>query len=152
MTPGQVALTLRSYRAVVEAAVFAMDGAILSHIGDGVVAAFGLTGASRNAARSALICARRIANDWTRTPLAIGVDFGAARMGLVGEGRSMSLLALGDAIDAAAALQWATREAHTNILIGERARSSMIEDDVELVRALAPCRVADIDAWRLHAT
>ncbi len=160
LSPEQVASTLQSYRAIVEAAVFAMDGAILSHAGDGVVAAFGLTGSSSTAAERALTCARRIVSDWTRSrsspgemalPLAIGVEFGSVQMGLVGQGRTMSLLVLGDAVDAAASLQWATRAAHKNILVGEKARESMIAADADSARTLEPCPVADIDAWRLHA-
>jgi adenylate cyclase len=159
LTPEQVADTLQSYRSIVEAAVFAMDGAILSHTGDGVVAAFGLTGSSSDAAGRALTCAMRIAGDWANRessgekalPLAVGVELGSVQMGLVGEGRSMSLLVLGDAVDAAASLQWATREARTNILVGERARESMIADESDLARALEPCSAADIDAWRLYA-
>ena len=159
MTPEQVAGTLQSYRSIAETAVFALDGAILSHTGDGVVAAFGLTDSNRDAAERALICARRIASDWTKSsrdslgekvvPVAIGVDFGPAQMGLVGKGRSMSLLLLGDAADAAAALQWATREARVNILVGEKARESMVEGNADLVGSLEPC--PGIDAWRLHA-
>jgi adenylate cyclase len=161
LSPEQVAGTLQSYRSIVEAAVFAMDGAILFHAGDGVVAAFGLTGSGSDAAGQALTCARRIAGDWTKLsrpspgekalPLAIGVEFGPVQMGLVGEGRSMSLQVLGDPVDAAAALQWATREAHASILVGGKARAFMIAGKSDLVRALEPCPVADIDAWRLHA-
>lgn len=161
LSPEQVAAALQSYRSIVAAAVFEMDGAILSYTGDGVVAAFGLTGANSDAAGRALGCARRIINEWSNSarvssddkppPLAIGLEFGSVQMGLVGEGRSMSLLVLGDAIDAAAALQWATREAHANILVGENARQSMIADKPELAGALEPYPVAGIDAWRERA-
>jgi class 3 adenylate cyclase len=159
LSPEQVAATLQSYRAIVEAAVFAMDGAILSCTGDGVVAAFGLIGLDRDAAARALDCARVIASDWSKSvrtlhgngalPLAIGVEFGPVHMAFVGEGRSMSLLVLGDTIDGAAALQWATREAHETILVGLKARECVIAGKSDVV--LEPCPIAGIDAWRLHA-
>lgn len=161
MAPEQVAETLQSYRAIVEAAVFAQDGAIVSHTGDGIVAAFGLTDASVVAAERALVCAQRLAGDWMKSSryaldeqalmLAIGIEFGPVQMGLVGEGRSMSLLVLGDAADKAATLQWAAREARADILVGERARESMVGGHAELARSLAPCPIAGINAWRFHA-
>ncbi len=157
MRPEQVAATLQSYREIVEAAVFAMDGAILSYTGDGVVAAFGLIGSSRGAAERALQCARHVASDWSKSirtslgdkalPLAIGVEFGPVQMALVGEGRSMSLLVLGGTIEAAAALQWATRAAQETILVGAKAQESLIAGNRDVV--LEPCPVVGIDAWRL---
>ena len=159
--PEEVAGVLQAYRSLVEAAVFAGDGGILSYTGDGVVAVFGMTGASADAPGRAMTCAQQIAGDWAQLsgtasrgkvlPLAVGVEFGPVQMGFVGKGRAMSLLVLGEAVEAAAALQWATREARTDILVGQRAHDSLLAENPAMVSVLQPCPVGGIDAWCLPA-
>ena len=157
MTPENVAVGLRLYRSVLEDAVFERGGAILSYTGDGAIALFGLTEDGSDAAARAISCAFAIAECWPRaayshfgsaTPtLAIGIDFGPTLVGLVGDERSLSLLAVGAAIDHASALQQATREAGTNILISDRAKTA--SDRARSNMIIEPCDIDGIHAWRL---
>jgi len=155
LSPEDVAVLLRSYRAAIERLVFRHDGAILSFTGDGIIAGFGLTG--HEAAEHSLACARDILREWKglaangkSIPIAIGAEFGKVHMGLVGKARAMSLLVLGDAVEAAAALQWATREAGTSVLIGKGMRGKLNEDAAPIARELVPCPVAGAEAWRFN--
>lgn len=154
--PETVAAGLRLYRSVIEDAVFEEDGAILSHTGDGAIALFGLARPADDASARALRCALAITQAWPRAArghfgdaapaLAIGIDYGAALVGLVGESRNVSLVAIGPAIASAAALQHATREAGAEILIGCGAKAALRDDAV----ALEHYASNDIQAWRIR--
>ena len=129
MTPEQVADGLAFYRSLLEDAVFEQDGAVLSHVGDGSVSVFGLQDDPFTSAGHAIACALTLLRRWDETakplfagqppPLAIGIDFGPATVGLVGEDRSLSLLATGVSVVGAASLQKATRDWKTSLLVSE---------------------------------
>ncbi len=135
LPPEAVAETLRHFRALVAAAVFQHDGAILNVVGDGAVAVFGLTSTAKPSVGAALAAAGALAEAWrTRPPpvpglalpaLAMGVDFGEALVGIVGEGRALSLIMQGPPIDGAAELQRATRAAGESLLVSDRARAML---------------------------
>lgn len=154
----KVTETLRLYRTVVEDEVFNHGGAILSHIGDGSIALFGLTGSSERAGPGAFACALAIARKWPASAepkfgadvpqLAIGVDFGPAFVGLAGTDRTLSLLATGPAVAGASKLQQETRASRTQILIGERLRTVL--DDAMSDAMLEPFASESIQAWQLR--
>jgi class 3 adenylate cyclase len=157
MTPEQVAAVLALYRALMEDAVFEQDGAVLSHVGDGSVNLFGLQDNSGTSPEKAIVCALTLLRRWEETakplfsgeppPLAIGIDFGTAAVGLVGEDRSLSLLATGSAVDVAASLQQATRNWNTSLLVSETAWSRiglLLENAI-----FEPCMVSGTAARRL---
>ncbi len=156
-TPEDVAAVLRLYRSVLEDAMFERDGAILSHVGDGAVALFGLSGDDTDAAVRAVSCALAVIDRWPSTAsahfgpdvplLAIGIDIGATLVGLVGDDRSLSLLATGSTIDQASLLQQATREMRTQILISDDVKVSL--GDMRTDSILEQCSVGDMVAWRL---
>ena len=160
--PESVAVGLRLYRSVLEDAVFERGGAILSYTGDGAIALFGLADDSVDAAARAISCALAIAERWPHaarphfgsiTPvLAIGIDFGPTLVGLVGEERSLSLLAVGSAIERASLLQQATRGAGTQILVGDGAKAASDEsqrDDSQQNVSFEMLDVGGLEAWRL---
>ncbi len=158
LSPEQSAAGLRAYRQAIEDAVFAEDGAISAFVGDGATAFFGLT--SAESCRRALACAVRLARAWrhvaqTAFPghevrIAIGIDVGEATVGLVGEGRAMSLLFLGSPVTGAEALQRATRDVGATILLSDRAHDALGDAAFDGV-TLTPVTVEGVRAWRAEA-
>lgn len=135
LAPEKVAETLRLYRGIAEEAVQSRGGAIVSHEGDGLRAVFGLTHSGEGAAAAAEASARQMLAEWPRRAaellrdkapaLAIGIDFGPARVGLIGKARTLTLLLLGAPVKSAAALQAATRGAATPLLLSEAAQAEL---------------------------
>jgi class 3 adenylate cyclase len=158
--PEHVAEILQAYRNVVEDAVFDAGGAIVSYAGDGATAVFGLTDGGAPAAVAALDCAQQIANGWpevariilgTDAPaVAIGVDFGAVRAGLVGEGRALSLLLLGEPVAGAAELQAMTRDVSAPILLSEAEKQAATAEKPGLADNLLPVDAKGTTAWGLR--
>ena len=161
LSPERTAQVLGLYRSLVEAEVFGEDGAILNWTGDGAVAVFGLTGAGETAAARALACARRLEAAWSADaramlgdaapPLAVGLDFGEAFLGLVGKGGGVSLLMIGAPVQGAARLQAATREADSPVLVSVAAKASIELADPAAGAALSRLVAAGHDAWKPQA-
>lgn len=117
---------LRTYYGLVEQEVFAHGGAVLKFTGDGVTAVFGLTAPGPDNAGRALACAERLVALWSERAgevagerplgIAVGLDHGVLRWGIVGGDRSSSLLVLGEAVEEAQRLQSETRRAQVPIL------------------------------------
>jgi len=150
LAPERVAATLEAYRNFVAEAVFRADGAIVSFTGDGITAVFGLTESAAPEAVAALDCALAIAAGWRETAqgligaeapaVAIGVDFGPVRAGLVGEGRALSLLMLGEPVNGAARLQAMTRDVAATILVSDAERRA-----VEAARPVGQDRLVPVE-------
>ncbi|MDR3528597.1 MAG: adenylate/guanylate cyclase domain-containing protein [Rhizomicrobium sp.] len=159
MTPEDVAAGLSLFRSLVEEAVFEQDGAVLAHVGDGTVCLFGLRDDSDKSPEKAIACALTLLRHWNERarslfsdeppPLAIGIDFGLAAIGLVGEDRSLSLLATGAPVDGAASLQQATRFWKTCLLISERAWARL--DSTPEMAVFEPCKQSGVGVLRLVA-
>jgi class 3 adenylate cyclase len=159
LPPERVAEILQAYRAVVESAVFGTGGAIVSYTGDGVTAAFGLTDGGAPGATCAVACAQDIARNWpdagrdalgSDAPgLAIGIDFGPASAGLVGEERALSLLLLGTPVDGAAELQAMTREVSAQILLSDAEKLAATASDPALATKLHPIEILGTTTWSL---
>lgn len=152
-----VAEALRSYHAFVEARVFEHDGAVLKYIGDGVVAIFGLEGPGEAAISDALSCARAMAETWPAAakglfgdgyaaPLWIGLDHGEAVTGLVGEGRAMSLVVIGPALDSAEALQ-SMRPQGAPVVVGAGAVAAAQARGSDALRGFSPLQGAGPVLW-----
>jgi adenylate cyclase len=157
--PERVAEVLQAYRNLVAEAVFRAEGAIISYSGDGVTAAFGLTESGTPEAIAALGCAEEIVTRWYETgggllgdeapAVAVGVDFGPVRAGLVGEGRALSLLILGAPVEGAAELQAMTREVSTCILLSDSAKRIATTHDPALATKLRQVELRGTTAWSL---
>jgi adenylate cyclase len=153
----KVTEALQLYRTVVEDEVFNHGGAILSHIGDGSVALFGLTEGSAQAGPDAFACALAIARKWPASAdpefgaalprLAIGVDFGPAFVGLAGTDRTFSLLAIGPAVAGASLLQQETRASRAQILVSESLKAMLHEPTADGILELFV--FGGTQAWQL---
>ncbi len=154
-----VAEALRGYHAFVEAQVFRHGGAVLKYIGDGVVAIFGLDGPGEAAVSDALTCARAMAEGWPvaarglfgpgyAAPMSIGLDLGEAVAGLVGEGRAMSLVVMGPALDSAEALQ-AARPPGALVVVGAGAVAAAKDRGPDALRGFGPLKDNDLGLWSL---
>ena len=156
LTPEACAELLGRFRAEVESAVFAENGAILGWVGDGVTAVFGLDHPGPEAAVRALACARRLRAAWPGSAgdggslpaLGIGIDHGPAVLGLVGEGRSVSLLLTGAPVRTAARLQAATRQAGAAILLSESVHAALTRSVPAQAASLTPAAGLEPSAWR----
>lgn len=157
LAPEQAAAVLRAWRSVVEDAVFAEDGALLSHTGDGSVALFGFAEQEQAEVARACAAARRVLQAWPAAvdalqpaPLpAIGIDFGTVRVGLLGE-RMLSFVAVGDALDCAAELQRETRNADVAMLIGDAAFAEMKRQSQTMVKDFEPYEADRRRAWKMR--
>jgi class 3 adenylate cyclase len=158
LPPEDVAALLRAWRSVVEEAVFAENGAILSHTGDGTVALFGFAGNREDCVAHAVAAAKRIAQAWPSAstalvnapPAAIGIDFGAARVGLVGE-RMLSFLASGPVLQSAETLQRETRGAGSPILVGDGAARELQRRAPQESERFEQYAKDGLRAWKLWA-
>ena len=131
LSPEAAADLLRAYHGFVERRVFEAGGAVLKYTGDGVSAVFGLAGAPERAAGAALACGRSLVEDWPTAAaalnlpdppgIAVGVESGPASWGVVGQGRALSLVILGEPVEAAARLQERTRQEKVALLVGPQA-------------------------------
>ncbi len=135
LAPETVAEVLALYREAAAEAIFSHGGAILNFAGDGLIAVFGLVEAYGEAASTgAMLAAETLLRRWRALSppegmahlpdLAVGIDAGAALVGVVGEGRAMSLLMQGPPIVRAAELQAATRTLGSPILLSEAAAAA----------------------------
>jgi adenylate cyclase len=153
LSPERVAELLNLYRTLAVEAVFRHQGAVLNFAGDDVVAVFGLISPDA-AASQALRAAKDLAGAWAATPapgelaalppLAIGIDLGEARVGVVGEGRALSLLIQGPPVDGAARLQQRTRASPSPILLSAVAARALGSADADPAQIAV---LASDEAW-----
>jgi adenylate cyclase len=119
----------------VHAAVEAEGGRIDNFMGDGVMALFGLDGASGRALR-AIRAGLRIVGDaaalspWFEAQfhrpfrVGVGVHVGEVVVGSVGAGDRRRVTAIGDAVNLAARVEAANRAAGTSLLVSDAAREA----------------------------
>jgi adenylate cyclase len=147
MAPEDVLALLREFHTRMTAQIFASGGTVDKYIGDGIVAVFGVPGASPNDAANALNCAEmmlRALEHWNdereeegeaRLDIGIGVNYGPVVLGDVGSEHSMSFTAIGDTVNTAARLQALTRSLKTPLVVGDAV--------VRAVHALSPETAAE---------
>jgi class 3 adenylate cyclase len=117
-----------------------------------------LTGDQKTATAKAFACGLAIARQWSvlakpmfeqDTPqIAIGIDTGPIFIGLVGNDRSLSLLAAGAAIDCASLLQQQTREADAQILISTKMKGMLETLPLDITVSLY--NADNVNAWRVR--
>jgi class 3 adenylate cyclase len=158
LPPESVAAVLRAWRAIIEDAVFAEEGALLSHTGDGAIALFGFAGEKEDCVSHAVAAAKRIIESWSSASRqlpaapkpAIGIAYGEAQTGLLGE-RMLSFLAAGPALDEASNLQRETRAATTPLLIGDEAFERMKRRNDPACAGFEPFEAGGLSAWKQRA-
>lgn len=129
MPPEKVLELLRGFHGRMEAEVFAHGGMLEKYIGDAMMAVFGAPRSSGRDASDALACARamtRALADWNRerraagqTPLRIGIGlhYGPAVTGSIGDERNMAFAVIGSTVNLASRLEALTRGLDAEIVI-----------------------------------
>jgi class 3 adenylate cyclase len=158
LSPQGAAELLRLYHGFVERRVFEAGGAVLKFTGDGVTAAFGLASEAKNAATGALVCGRGLVEGWPAAAarltlaappgIAVGIDSGAASWGVVGEGRALTLVVLGEPVEAAAQLQGQTRKEGAALLVGGGTARLAALGDAHGVKGFSPLP-SGASTWRM---
>jgi len=129
MPPEKVLELLRGFHGRMEAQVFAYGGMLEKYIGDAMMAVFGAPRSSGRDACDALSCARAMCAalaDWNgerraagQTPLRIGIGlhYGPAVTGSIGDARNMAFAVIGSTVNLASRLESLTRALDTEIVI-----------------------------------
>jgi adenylate cyclase len=132
--PYDVVFILNRYFAAMGSAVEEAGGYVDKFIGDGVMALFGVDRTGSEGCRDALAAARNMAvrlqslNDELgsdlETPLRIGIGIhaGPVVVGELGHGRTVSVTAIGDAVNTASRLETLTKELGAQLVVSEVVR------------------------------
>ena len=109
--------------------VFEHAGTLEKYIGDAVMATFGTPSPGRDDASRALRCAVRLASETTRwsdermargelpVEMGIGLHYGEAVIGSIGDGHRLDYLVIGDTVNLASRLERLTREINAQIVV-----------------------------------
>jgi len=116
--PVEVFALLREFHARLARIVFEHAGTLDKFTGDGIMATFGTPRASGQDAAHALACARAIAEDieaWNAERakpirIGIGLHWGAALMGTIGDTRRLEFAVVGDTVNVASRLESLSRD------------------------------------------
>ena len=129
--PYDVVFILNRYFDCMGQAVRDGGGYLDKFIGDGVMALYGIGGSPRDAARGALLTARRMAENLIelnaglahdlKEPLkiGIGIHLGPAIVGEMGTGNHRHLTAIGDTVNTASRLESMTKEAGVQLIASQ---------------------------------
>ena len=121
--------------------VFGYGGSVNKLLGDGILATFGCPEESPDDARNCVRCARDIRHavhtindlepDFLPGPIKIGMGVASGKVfaGNVGSIRRMEYTVLGDAVNVAARLQYATKKLDTDLLIDDETVTRLAGDD-----------------------
>lgn len=136
-TPEQSVMFLRQLHSRLAQSVFNHNGAIDKFLGDGLMATFGATRPSEsttsNAATDALACGidmidtiekwnvERVAQGQPSIEIGVGLDFGPAFVGDIGDDRRLEFTVVGDTVNVAARVEALTRTSEGLMLVTERA-------------------------------
>jgi adenylate cyclase len=129
-----VVFILNRYFAAMGSAVEEAGGYVDKFLGDGVMALFGVETTGPVGCRSALVAARKMAEQLAvlnddlsgdlDTPLrmGIGIHAGPVVVGELGHGRTISVTAIGDAVNTASRLESLTKEVGAQLVVSEVVR------------------------------
>jgi adenylate cyclase len=161
--PEKLVAQLNEYFLEMVGVVLKEGGTLQKFIGDAIMAAWGDThseGAAEDARRavSAALQMRaalaRLNEGWARNPdricldIGIGINHGDVIVGNVGHPQRMEFTVLGDGVNLASRLESATRQFHTDILVGEAveavARERFIFRRVDLLAVKGKTRPVEV--------
>lgn len=139
LTPDGVVETLNCYLAEMTEAIMDHGGAVVSYMGDGIMAVFGAPLEQPDHADRAIAAAREMAgprlasfNRWARSRqlskefrMGIGINTGPVMYGQVGSEQRVEFTAIGDTTNTASRLEGMTKEADTDIFISDSTRQSL---------------------------
>jgi adenylate cyclase len=129
LAPERVVAILRSFHRRMAHIVFSHDGTLDKYIGDAVMATFGTPRTGPQDAVNALLCARAMVEElgrWNRKRIArgaapiqvsIGVHYGRAVLGDIGDERRLEYAVIGDTVNVASRVERLTRTVGANILV-----------------------------------
>lgn len=133
LSPADAMALLREFHGLVERHVFAHDGMLDKFLGDGALAAFGVTGGEVGRARAALACARDLVaevGEWSARRLAhgqppvrigVGVHYGLVLIGDIGGNRQVQFTVVGDTVNVASRLSHLTRTLSASVVASDAA-------------------------------
>ena len=134
--PFDVVFMLNQYFQSMGTAIEAAGGRVDKFIGDGIMALFGSTDQTENAARQALVAAQqmslrleqinsRLKNDLTEPlRLGIGIHQGPAIIGTMGHGAATQITAIGDTVNTAARLESLTKDYAIQLMVSSTVESA----------------------------
>jgi adenylate cyclase len=120
---------LQGFHERVTRIVFAARGTLEKYIGDAVMATFGTPSGGPDDAGRALRCALALAAEITRwsaersrhgelpVEIGIGVHYGPAVVGSIGDGQRLDYLVIGDTVNVVSRLERLTREVDAQIVV-----------------------------------
>jgi len=120
---------LRDFHGRMASEVFAHNGTVDKYIGDAIMATFGTPRAGDRDATNALACARAMLGsmeNWNRErrqgglppiEIGIGLHFGSAVMGDIGDERRLEYAVIGDTVNVAARLEAMTRNVDAPLVV-----------------------------------
>jgi len=127
--PEAVFQLLRAFNGQLARTVFDNGGTLDKFTGDGIMATFGTPSPSGNDASNAITCARAIAAgiaEWNRARVAIGaqpirigigVHWGEALMGTIGDEHRLEFAVVGDTVNVASRLEALSRDLDADIAV-----------------------------------
>src|SRR5262245_2949273 len=122
---------LQEFHHHVTRVVFQHRGTLEKYIGDAVMATFGTPSAEPDDASRALRCAwqllgetrrwseQRVARGATPVQIGIGINYGEAVVGSLGDGQRLDYAIIGDSVNVASRLQRLTRELDVEIVVSD---------------------------------
>jgi adenylate cyclase len=149
LEPEAVMTLLRDFHGRMEDRVFDCGGTLEKFIGDAMLATFGAPEPTARDPVNALLCARLMLDtlqDWNSERAAqhlppirigIGLHYGTAVMGDIGNARSMTFAVIGDTVNLASRLQGLTRDFHADLVISAALLTAARQADSLLSDALA---------------
>ena len=162
-SPEEIIGMLREFHSRMARAVFSHSGTVDKYIGDAIMATFGTPRVSPRDASNALACAHAMLSaisEWNveRTAagkatieVGIGLHYGTAVMGNIGEERRLEYAVVGDTVNIASRLEALTREYGTPMVMSDdavRAVRRESGDDEPALAGLSKERAANVRGRR----
>lgn len=173
-SPEEIIGMLREFHGRMARAVFAHGGTVDKYIGDSIMATFGTPRVGSRDASNALACAHEMLSamrEWNveRTnagealiEIGIGLHYGPAVMGNIGEERRLEYAVVGDTVNIAARLESLTREYKAPMLISDAAVAAARSEgdaDMKLLAGLSEAgdanlrgRIGRVGVWTMSDT
>jgi len=139
--PARVVEILRAYHDLLSSAVFRHDGTLDKYMGDGLMATFGTPRKGPHDATDALRCALELVEnlaEWNEKrahrgfPLihvGVGLHYGSAVMGDIGDERHVEFAVIGDSVNVASRVENLTRNLDTSLVVSEDLIAAVKQED-----------------------
>lgn len=145
--PDEVVEILNRYLGAMTDAIMDHGGAIVSYMGDGIMAVFGAPIEQTNHADRALAAAREMLgprmeefNQWAAEKgsvepfrMGVGINTGPVMAGQVGSEQRVEFAAIGDTTNTAARLEAMTKESDHDLFVSDSTKEALLDGDGNLV-------------------